>query len=200
MLIDVGPPEQDGNEMFVTFATVMLTVAPAAAEPKVTESFNYYDVSGSTVQELRADLNRKRPTDKDGKHFDAFTRWYIRWHYDYQTGSNQCAIASVSTTVNVTITFPRLSETADTPGAVNQAFADYRQKLLLHEKGHAQNAIDTAKRIDDGITALRPLGTCAGLGQAANSLGYSLIEAANQWDIDYDRRTRHGATQGARFP
>jgi len=38
------------------------------------------------------------------------------------------------------------------------------------------------------------------LGRAANRLGYSLIEAANQWDIDYDRRTQHGASQGARFP
>ena len=106
----------------------------------------------------------------------------------------------MSTTVNVTITFPRLSETADIPAAVKQAFADYTQKLLLHEKGHAQNAIDTAKRIDDGIAALRPQGTCSQLGRDANSLGYSLIAAANAWDADYDLRTRHGATQGARFP
>ena len=186
--------------MFAIFPIAMLMVDCAAAEPKVSETFNYYDVSGSTVQELRADLNRHRPADKAGKHFDAVTRWFIRWRYDYQTGSDQCAIASVSTTVNITITFPRLSETADIPAAVKQAFADYTQKLLLHEKGHAQNAIDTAKRIDDGIAALRPQGTCPQLGRDANSLGYSLLEAAKQWDADYDLRTRHGATQGARFP
>ena len=106
----------------------------------------------------------------------------------------------MSTTVDVTITFPRLSETAKISAVVVRAFADYSEKLLLHEKGHAQNGIDTARRIDDGIAALRLQSTWADLGRAANRLGYSLIEAAKQWDIDYDLRTRHGATQGARFP
>jgi predicted secreted Zn-dependent protease len=185
--------------MFLIVASI-LAIGGAVAEPKVTETINYYDVSGSTVQELRADLNRNGPAGKDGKRYDAFTHWYIRWRHNDQRGGNECAIASVSTSVDVTITFPRLSGTADVPGAVKQAFADYTQKLLLHEKGHAQNAIDTARRIDDGIAALRPQHNCSELGRAANRLGYSLIEAANQWDIDYDRRTQHGASQGARFP
>ena len=111
--------------MFALFALVMLTIAPAAAEPNVTQTFNYYDVSGSTVQEIRADLNRHGPAGKDGKRYDAFTRWYIRWQHNDQSGGNQCAIASVSTSVDVTITFPRLSETDGIPGAVKQAFADY---------------------------------------------------------------------------
>jgi len=186
--------------MFAFFAIAIPMLGPAAAEPRVTETFNYYDVSGSTAQELRADLNRNGPLDKDGKHFDAITRWHIRWRYNYQTGGNECAIAKVSTTVDVAITFPRLSETAAIPASVRQAFTAYTEKLLVHEKGHAQNAIDTAKRIEDGIVALGPQGACSDLGRTANSLGYSLIAAANQWDIDYDRRTRHGATQGARFP
>src|SRR5260370_13306448 len=109
--------------MCAIFAIAMLVVDSAAAEPKVSETFDYYDVSGSTVQELRADLNRHRPADKAGKHFDAVTRWYIRWRYDYQTGSDQCAIAGVVTTLNITITFPRLSPAAATPCSVKQAFA-----------------------------------------------------------------------------
>ena len=47
--------------MFAIFPIVMLMADSAAAEPKVSEIFDYYDVSGSTVQELRADLNRHRP-------------------------------------------------------------------------------------------------------------------------------------------
>jgi predicted secreted Zn-dependent protease len=186
--------------MFALFALVMLTIAPAAAEPNVTQTFNYYDVSGSTVQEIRADLNRHGPAGKDGKRYDAFTRWYIRWRYDYRSGANQCAIAKVFTTVEVTITFPRLSETAEIPAAVRQAFAAYSERLLVHEKGHARNAIETATRIDAGIAALGPQGACAELDQVANRLGYSLVEKAKQWDTDYDQRTHHGATQGARFP
>ena len=186
--------------MMNVFAVAMLLIQPAAAEPKVNETFNYYDVSGSTVQELRADLNRSGPLDKDGKRFDAVTRWHIRWHYNYQTGGNECAIAKVSTTVEVIITFPRLNDTASIPAPVRKAFVDYTEKLLIHEKGHAQNAIDTARRIEDGIGALAPQGGCSDLGRTANKLGFSRIDDAKQWDIDYDLRTRHGASQGARFP
>jgi predicted secreted Zn-dependent protease len=198
-----GKPTSFALVLFFFFsflAIATLRVEPAVAESEVNETFNYYDVAGSTVQELRADLNRNGPADKDGKRYDAFTRWYVRWRYGYRTGGQACAIAKVWTTVDITITLPRLSETAAIPAPLGQAFADYTQKLLLHEKGHAQNAIDSAKRIDDGIAALGARSACSDLGKTADSLGYSLIDEANRWDIDYDLRTRHGATQGARFP
>jgi len=34
----------------------------------------------------------------------------------------------------------------------------------------------------------------------ANALGMSILRNYNQRDLDYDRDTEHGATQGARFP
>jgi predicted secreted Zn-dependent protease len=72
---------------------------------------------------------------------------------------------------------------------------------MVHEKGHAQNAIDAARKIEAGILALPSEPTCDALRTKANDLGHALmlIKDANQADIDYDRRTQHGATQGARF-
>ena len=182
-----------------TKSAVVAPVQPVFTGPSIAH-FDYYDISGSTVQELRADLNLKRPADSTGKRYDYFTRWYIKWRFSYEAAGGQCAIGKVSTTVDVTITFPRLKNTGSTPAEVVQSFERYTEKLLLHARGFEQNAIDTAVKIERGIHSLPPHRTCNEMAGQANSLGYSLINAANQWDLDYNQRTQYGRTLGAVFP
>ena len=54
--------------------------------------------------------------------------------------------------------------------------------------------------MDQAIAAMPPAGSCDTLGTSANALGKSILRKYNQLDLDYDRDTRHGTTQGARFP
>jgi predicted secreted Zn-dependent protease len=186
------------------FAAALLAVGGPIgtfARPVVTETFDYYDVDGASAQELREDLNRRGPTDGyERRHFDAVTNWRVRWQYTSKRTAAGCEIASASTAVEVRYSFPRLSSDSSTPLDVRRAFARYLERLLVHEKGHAQNAIEIARRIEDGIHGLPAAPTCASLNTVANSLGQSLIKEANQLDIEYDARTDHGRTQGARFP
>ncbi len=171
-----------------------------SAAPLVTETVEYFDVSGFTPLEIRAELRRLGPTGADGRRYDGFTKWLVNWKFNYKNVSQGCAIAGVTTTVKATIFFPRLKTDTATPVPVKQAFAGFLEKLMLHEKGHVQNAIDIAKRIEDGIRALPAQSDCATLGRSANTLGDSLIKEANRMDLEYDARTNHGATQGVRFP
>jgi|SoimicmetaTmtHMA_FD_contig_31_5172153_length_717_multi_3_in_0_out_0_1 predicted secreted Zn-dependent protease len=173
--------------------------SPGAAEPVVTEQMIYYDVAGATAQDVRRDMSRHGPFNDRGRKLDAATNWYVRWRFSYRSSAQECSIADVTTTVDVAITFPRLKETASTPAALKKAFADYAEKQLAHERGHADIALDVARRIEAGIRALPP-GPCAALDGSANELGQSLLQDGKQRDIDYDERTRHGETQGVRFP
>jgi predicted secreted Zn-dependent protease len=187
--------------MYFVVAVMALGAAPAAvADPIVTQTFYYYDVTGKTPQEVRVDLNRHGPFDSQGRRFDGYTRWYVRWRYIYKSVPEGCAISGVSTSVDVAVTLPRLSPDDGLSDDLKKSFANFAEKLRLHEDGHAQHAIEIAKRIETGITALPPEGTCERLGQVANELGYSLIKEANQQDLDYDARTQHGRTQGVIFP
>jgi len=182
-------------------ALALLPVAllPAQAEPAVKEIITYYDVSGTTAAELRTSLSSLRPTSKkDGHGYDGFTRWSVYWRYTYRNGTPGCTIASVSSTVEVMITMPRLA--ANAPAPLARAFTEYTEKLLLHERGHGQNGIDTARRIEDGIRILPPQRTCDELGRIANALGESRLKDGASLDVEYDARTQHGRTQGAHFP
>jgi predicted secreted Zn-dependent protease len=171
------------------------------ADPIVSEVFKYYDVDGETASDIRADLNRHGPTDgTEHRRFDAVTHWHIRWQYEYRDVDAGCRIARVSTKVDIVYSFPRLAGGTLAPSALRKAFGGYLDRLLVHEKGHAQTAIDIARRIEDGIRSLPPAPTCSALGVIANELGHALIKEANRLDIEYDARTEHGGTQGARFP
>jgi predicted secreted Zn-dependent protease len=185
----------------VVAAAAMLAAVPALAEPTVSESVHYYDVSGATGREVRASLNREGPvSSSDNKRYDAVCRWHVYWKFQYRQRGNACGITSAAADVKIVITFPRLKTDETTSPSLVKAFANYTEKLMVHEKGHAQNAIDAARKIEAGILALPSEPTCDALRTKANDLGHALIKEANQADSDYDRLTRHGATQGARFP
>lgn len=49
-----------------------------------------------------------------------------------------------------------------------------------------------------GIPAVIP--NCSELTKAANRRAHEIIELHANWDIQYDKDTRHDATQGAVFP
>ncbi len=170
------------------------------AEPQVTQNIVYYDVSGATASEVRANLNRLGPLDPSGRRNDGFTRWSVKWTFEYKDDAVGCAIASASTTVEASITMPRLKADASVPATLMRAFTDYSDKLLQHEKWHVQNAIDVARRIENIIRATAPERTCNLLGRFANSLGDRLLKEAVEKDRDYDARTDHGRNEGARFP
>jgi predicted secreted Zn-dependent protease len=190
-----------GIPLAVTICIVGMMPAVAPADPIVSEVFKYYDVDGETAQDVRADLNRRGPIDgNEHRRFDAVTHWHVAWRYTYRNSAGHCEIATASTHVDIAYAFPRLAPHSSAPSALRRAFADYLERLLVHEKGHGQTALDIAKRIEDGIRTLPSAPTCSALEVMANDLGHSLIKEANQLDIEYDARTEHGRTQGARFP
>jgi len=83
------------NRLAPAFIGVIAAVAMATwsayAEPSVSETINYYDVSGANAREVRESLNRNGPVSKtNGKRFDAYTGWRISWSTN--TGSRRADV------------------------------------------------------------------------------------------------------------
>jgi len=182
-------------------ALVIALMSPALADPSVTEKIEYYDVTGRTPQEVRAEIDHLGPVSKvDDKHYAGLTAGHTWWHYTYRKMAQGCGIASVSLRVEINITMPRLIPGPGTPLALSQTFAEYSEKLLAHERGHGKIRIETARRIEESIGRLPFEPSCDALGRTANALGRRMLDDAKQQNIDYDATTRHGRAQGARFP
>jgi predicted secreted Zn-dependent protease len=163
---------------------------PLAGIPNL--EVEYYKVSGSSVAEIRAAINRVRPRDpNDGVAVDALNRWYISWRWP-GNGRGGCDLARTELRFTATLRMPRLINAQRTPRAVLARWQAYVAALERHEAGHLRHAYDNMGSVLRAIRA----STCAN----ANENGRAAVRVLAQWDILYDRATRHGFTQGAHFP
>ncbi|MBZ0130356.1 MAG: DUF922 domain-containing Zn-dependent protease [Rhodobacteraceae bacterium] len=110
----------------------------------------------------------KQLEQKGPKGFWAYTDWYVSW-----TGS--CA-----TSVKITYTLPRHKNVNALDAAVRKKWLAMIKALEAHEHKHGQNAINAAEEIEKT--------------KCAN--GNDVLKKWNKADVDLDKRTRHGKTEG----
>ncbi len=186
--------------VLLVLAGLTLTASVAAVQPPSTGPLagipnldvQYYDVSGRSVAEIRAAINRVRPRDpNDGLAVDAVNRWYISWRWP-SNGRGGCDLARTEMRFTATLRMPRLVNRAVTPRAVLARWDAYMAALARHEAGHLRHAYDNMGSVLRAIRA----STC----NRANEAGRAAVRVLARWDVTYDRQTRHGFTQGAHFP
>jgi predicted secreted Zn-dependent protease len=155
-------------------------------------TFQYYEVHGSTADELRAGMAQAGPHGSGGAEFAANTSWQFHWSWNQSTSGGVCHPTNVQITYSITIEFPHWAPPADAvPGLVDRWTA-FTQSLATHEDGHAVRVIQNAGTVADAISAA----SCANASAAAQSALNSIQQINDQYDID----TNHGATQGAVWP
>lgn len=181
-------------------STAATTTVAVASPPAVMEHYNFYPISGSTASTLRSQMIQMGPTSQiEGLHYDADTNWVVHWSYDYQRTPTSCRLTSARQTVDVTYTLPHWQPMAGTDRSLVAEWTRYLAALMSHEKGHAQNGISAGANIEQALNALPAYPSCQALHTAVVATVQQVTRQHNQWDIDYDRETQHGLTQGALF-
>lgn len=168
-------------------------VPPVVINPAAIPNANiiYYDISGSTQDELRTQLNTLGPVGFDGYKGDATTNWFIRWNWPGY-GTSTCNLSAAIISYDIKVIFPRWIPPADASPDLIAKWENYSKLLAEHEKGHVDSVIENFPAVVDAIKGA----TC----ETADSVGTEFLNKIRQFDIDYDAETQHGATQGARFP
>jgi predicted secreted Zn-dependent protease len=153
----------------------------------------YYDISGSTASELRASMDSLRPKDPyDGNRpVDAYTGWYISWNWPGY-GTENCDLSAAVVTYQINVTLPRWQAPAGASPELIVTWERYIQNLSVHEKGHVNNVVSNYP----GILTVIQNATCS----TAETAAQKALESLREFDVNYDRETNHGATQGAVFP
>jgi predicted secreted Zn-dependent protease len=153
----------------------------------------YYDITGSTVNELRASMDEIGPRDSsDGnKPVDAFVDWHISWTWPgYRTDA--CELSAASVTYSIKVIMPRWEVPADAPPELVSKWEKYMQTLAWHEQGHVNLIVDNYP----SIKAVIQNATCS----TAEAAAQKTLETLRELNSNYDNETKHGETQGAVFP
>jgi predicted secreted Zn-dependent protease len=175
-----------------------LAAGPAAAEVVQSLEVKTYDVPYRADISLRKAIRSASPIRHGGKTFHGFTRWHVNWQLWWtHTSDGGCALRKTQTRVNGVISLPVLQ---GAPDDVRQVFDQYLTALRRHEMGHYQFALDAAQQIDRQILALPPQATCTLLESTVNGIGKRILDKTIREEIEYDRRTRHGQTEGVTLP
>ena len=153
----------------------------------------YYDVSAASLTELRLAMRAFGPR-ADGRPWTAVTQTNFRWFYQYERAIGSCIVREVKIQLRTNITFPRWNPTAEPDSATLAWWEQMNAGLMEHERGHALISVRAAgeiKRELEGMSAA----TCETVAQLANARGQRRITLQRQEQSEYDRTTRHGATQ-----
>ncbi len=191
--LGIGPsaPPSDRSAMSTPSRRSLPTSAAIGSVNIQNASVVYYDISGSSESELRAELDAKSPVGYDGYKGDATTNWFIRWNWPGY-GSRSCDLSQATVTYEIEVIFPRWTSTDDAPPELVAKWADFSRALAGHEENHADFVAANYQSVLDAIRSA----TC----ETADAAATSALEPLRQHDRDYDAATNHGETEGARFP
>jgi predicted secreted Zn-dependent protease len=154
----------------------------------------YYDISAASL----ADIQRAMLRDGvrvDGRTWSAVTNWNVRWTYQYASRApGTCEINHVRVNVRAVVTFPRWNPTVNPDSSLLAWWQQFNRGLAEHERGHALLAVEAGNEIVRALEGLSG-GACDALGIRANEIGQRYVSATRFKQEQYDRETRHGATQ-----
>lgn len=179
------------SRLLLSFVFCTQAVA-GVTEKHTTQNYEVVQEAGTSLLDA---INKASKIRQDGKTFHGHTTWYVAWNFRWNTlSSGQCVITSVNTTVSTNIILPTLRRDAN---ADLQRFDPYIAALTRHEEGHKQFGIDAAKEVDQAILSLEPRANCKQLEIDANNTGRRILERFKALEVEYDKTTKHGCTQGA---
>jgi len=160
----------------------------------------YYDIVGNSDRALRREMNAKGPIGDTGDRGDGHTRWDVTWNIRWAPTTGGCAITEVEVYVKGTITMPRWADENLGASALVTRWHRYLEALRIHEDGHYAHGIAAVEEIRSLGRSFRVFENCSKLGEAFNEQARSILDRYILLDKKYDTDTRHGETQGARFP
>jgi predicted secreted Zn-dependent protease len=164
------------------------------ADVKIAEKIQYYSVNPVSNQDIKNALNLASPVIEQGNVFFARTQYDIKWRFWWRTNKQDCMLTKVHVDLAIVYTLPKL---ADSKRKVITDWSHWYDNLLIHEKGHASFAVKTAHDIDKTLRLVKPAINCETLELNANRQARQLMTQLKRTNINYDKSTGHGKTQGA---
>jgi predicted secreted Zn-dependent protease len=155
--------------------------------------WNRYPVRGQDYASLVKSLAVNGP-----KGFHGLASWNVVYQYTTRITGNACRFDSIKLIVKGEILMPKWTDEDTAPPALRQRWADYYSALQQHEEGHLQHGNELASLVQEKFLGYGDF-ACDQANTVAKSEFDKLYTNLKNRDKEYDMRTQHGATQGARF-
>lgn len=182
--------------LVLAFSSNLFASEAPSCELNVREAYRFYEISGNSLDQLREQINLKGTKWNDGKTYSALTNWDIHYKYRVTRNNGRYSVRSADTSVDISYYLPKLNVDSCTPDLA-QRWKDYLAHLQRHEYGHKDLAVQTASQVNEMFATLPTFATEEELAAEITKRTEEKFRQLKEIQIDYDRDTRHGETQGA---
>lgn len=186
--------------VFLVAIMFLIFSAAVSAEPEIFESIETYKVQGIDENSLRSSLNTNSPCKQDGKVFDAFTTWFVKWNFNWHYKDGVYCISSARSNVEVKFVLPEWENYSEASPKLKTKWDTYMKALKEHEDGHRNLGVEASKAVLSAIKNVPHRSSGEQIKIAANATANRVLENYRAQEREYDRRTGHGAKTGAIFP
>lgn len=171
-----------------------LDVTPAVVQPFVhpqeSTRVEYYDVTGASLEDLRAQMRAK---GVDGW---AGTTWtHVKYEFTVRAGVDGCRVDSVNAVFDARVRLPRWVDRRAAPEAEQQAWEAWYPTLRRHEDGHVRIGRDAAAHLERAVWDTPGSASCAEVTARAKARAQAALADLQRQQQDYDLRTDHGRKQ-----
>lgn len=172
----------------------------AGASLVINEKYEYYDINGTSVAELRNMMKQKGTKWNDGKIYAALTTWDLRPRYGIKSDNGKYSIQSVKTDVAIVYHLPSWTAVTTAPEQMAIQWNTYVDHLKKHESGHKDLAVKAAAEINETLASFSSYNSRSELDKEVSRLVKASLKRLRELQDDYDIETRHGETQGVALP
>ncbi len=145
-----------------------------------------YHVYGSSLDELRASMDSRKP-----QRWDGYTEWRVGWSWPGY-GRSDCQLDQARLRTWISVSLPEWRPSQLPPAALRTSWNRYLTELSAHERGH----VEIVQRGFAAMQASLKNGEC----DTVEAELLAIMDEIRQADRDYDHATEHGRLTGARFP
>lgn len=153
-------------------------------------TIKYYDISGSTADQLYSQMDLLGPVCDDGSRAIAVTNWSVGWRWNTITNSyyGTCQLTGYYVDSEIEVTLPRWMPPANASPELIARWNDYFSSVVAHEKHHVDIALAGVTQIEQAMAQA----SCQTVSAAANQAA-TRAQAENE---RYDVETEHGTKDG----
>jgi predicted secreted Zn-dependent protease len=182
--VPCGP---DATVVKLVSSGTSLTINPSA-EVKT----EYYDIRGTTWEELKREIDAKGPEGWWGT-AQSSIGYKIGLREDKASG--QCIPHSIQATVASKVRLPAWANRFEGNTRLQGYWDNVLRTLDLHERGHVKISFEGAQEIERALKAIAPRADCSELMGEADRTVREIRERVARRQAMYDDATDHGRQQ-----
>lgn len=168
------------------------------APVQIVENTVLYPIRGDSMDRIRDQLRDHGPWTEGYGHGRTRSNFEVRT--DLESDERGCHLVGLELLLEITVTLPEWQPGPRAPDELLDQWAMSLERLVRHEQGHRQHAIDAAHQLYRSLLRIPMQDSCLRAQRKVDDQVRNAISRLRMRGMIYDERTRNGLAESRASP